>query len=97
VNAIAVATPPVAVMAVPVMGIRRTGILTTVRSRVLATTIVRATCRGMTRGAVGSRMCICSIPGSARISGRQRYHDPKQGQQSGKSFHGLFCSLLLSG
>jgi len=89
VNAVAIAGSPVAVMAVPVMGIRRAGILATMRSCVPSPAIVRTACRRMPRRAVGSRVCTCPIPGSACISGRQRYHDAKQGQHCGNSFHGL--------
>jgi len=45
VNAVAIAAPPIVVVAVTVMGIRRAWILATVRSGVLAAAVVRATCR----------------------------------------------------
>jgi len=72
VNAVAVAGSPVVVVAVPVMGICRAGILATVRSCVLSPAIVRAACRRMTRRAVGFRVCSRPILGCACIGGGQR-------------------------
>ena len=87
VNAVAVAGTPVVVVAVPVMGIRRAGILATVRTCVLSPTVVRTAYRRMTRRAVGSRMCPGWMLGSACVNGWQREHDAKQGQHSDNSFH----------
>lgn len=51
-NAVTVATPPVVIVAVLVMGIRRTGILPPVRIRVLTPAVIRTACQRMTRRAV---------------------------------------------
>jgi hypothetical protein len=71
VSAVAIAAAPVVVVAVPVMGIRRAGILATVRGRVLSPAIVGATCRRMTRRAVDSCVCPSSILGGGRVSSTQ--------------------------
>lgn len=86
-NTVAVAAPPVLVMTISVMRICRAIVAATVRDGVMPSAVVRADCRRMTYCAVGFIMCSCPILGGARMSGRQRYHDAKQGQHSGNSSH----------